>query len=127
METKTCPDCKRLVKEWNEKCVDCGFTLVMEPEVQIRARYLRGPALGALLFTQGWSVGARTYLWFIASLIPIVGIGALIILTLFGRRISWERGGWASWEEFQTRMRVMDIVGVVWVLLLIATYFVVKK
>lgn len=125
--TKTCPECKVLVKEWNEKCQGCGFTLVLEPDDVARARYLRGPSLGALLWTQGWAVGARTYLWFLASLIPIVGIAALIVLTLFGRRMSWARGSWASWAEFQKRMRLMDAIGVAWILILVAVYFLVRR
>ena len=82
---KTCADCKKQVEEWNEKCGGCGFTLVIEPDEKRRARYLRGPSLGALLWTQGWTFGARLYLWFLLSLIPIVGFVALFacLLCLF--------------------------------------------
>lgn len=127
MKKKNCPDCKQLVKEWNKQCKDCGYTLVLEPEEAARARYLRGPALGALLWTQGWAIGARTYLWFLLSLVPVIGIVSLIFLTLFGRRISWESGGWASWEEYKSRMRMMDIIGLVWIGILIVIYFIARQ
>lgn len=126
MKKTNCPDCKLLVKEWNEKCGGCGYKVVLEPEAKTRAIYLRRPSLGALLWTQGWALGGRAYLWFVISLIPVVGVAALIILTIFGRRISWERGSWASWEEFQSRMRLLDILGVVWILLLVGVYFLAR-
>jgi hypothetical protein len=101
--------------------------LVMEPEEAARARYLRGPSLGALLWTQGYAFGARLYLWFLLSLIPIAGVVALVALVMFGRRWSWGRGGWASWEEFQDRMRLLDMIGICWVLTLAIIYFLARK
>ncbi|EKD33402.1 MAG: hypothetical protein ACD_76C00039G0008 [uncultured bacterium] len=127
MENKTCANCRQLVDEWNESCKKCGFTLVLEPDEKSQARYLRGPSLGALLFTQAWCVGARLYIWFLFSLIPIAGIAVLIIMVLFGRRLSWKYGGWQSFEEYKTRMRNLDILGAVWVILLIAVYFVARQ
>jgi hypothetical protein len=127
MNKHACPDCKTLVKEWNKKCEGCGYKLVLEPEAEARASYLRRPSLGALLWTQGWAFGARTYLWFVVSLVPIVGVAALIILVIFGRRISWSRGGWASWDEFQSRMKMMDVIGVIWILMLVVIYFLARS
>lgn len=118
----TCVNCKKEVEAWNERCGSCGFTLVLEPDEKRRARFLRGPALGALLFTQGWTLGARVYFWFLLSLIPVLGIAALILCVIFGRRWSWKYGGWSDWEEFVKRMRVMDAIGVVWILILIGVY-----
>jgi hypothetical protein len=122
----TCTSCKKEVDEWNKKCNNCGFTLVLEPEQETRARFLRGPSLGALFFTQGWALGARLYFWFLISLIPAVGIAALILCTIFGRRWSWKNGGWSDWNTFTKRMKVMDALGVAWVLMLVIVYFVVK-
>lgn len=126
MNEQTCPDCKALVKEWNKKCGGCGYKLVLEPEAEGRASYLRRPSLGALLWTQGWALGSRTYIWFALSLIPVVGVVPLIVLTIFGRRISWNRGSWASWEEFKTRMMLMDVIGAVWILALVVIYFLAR-
>lgn len=109
------------------KCKDCGFTLVMEPDEKKRARYLRGPALGALLWTQGWTFGSRLYIWFILSLIPIVGFVVLFICLIFGRRLSWKNGGWSSWEEYKRRMRVLDIIAGVWIAGSIGAYFYLRS
>jgi hypothetical protein len=118
----TCTSCKREVEEWNERCKSCGFTLELVPDQRRKARYLRGPSLGALLFTQGWAFGARLYAWFLLSLVPVVGIVALFACLFFGRRWSWKYGGWSDWDEFQNRMRLMDMIGVVWVAILAGLY-----
>lgn len=123
----TCRTCKAKIEEWNKACGSCGFRLVLEPEEQTRAKFLRGPSLGALLFTQGWAFGSRLYLWFALSLIPIVGFVVLFVLLIFGRRLSWKQGGWASWEEFRVRMRFLDAIGLAWIAALFAAYFWIRK
>jgi hypothetical protein len=119
---KSCKNCKEKVDLWNKECVGCGFKLVLEPEEETKKRYLKTPTLGALLFTQGWTFGARLYFWFILSLIPAVGIAALILCVIFGRRWSWKYGGWSSWETFQERMKLMDFLGVMWITILAVIY-----
>jgi len=125
--SKVCPTCLKEVEECKEKCGDCGYTLILEPEEKTRAKYLRTPSLGAMLFTQGWTFGARLYVPFLLSLIPIVGIPVLVFCTLFGRRLSWKFGGWSDWQEFQKWMKIMDGVAIAWIILLIISYFVFKK
>lgn len=122
-----CRSCQAEVKEWNEHCRGCGFTLVLEPDEKARARFLRGPSLGALLWTQGWTFGARLYVWFLLSLIPVVGLVVLFICLIFGRRLAWASGGWADWEEFRSRMRLLDALAVIWIGGLIASWFWVRK
>jgi len=119
----SCTNCQKEVEEWNQKCGSCGFHLVLEPDELLRARYLRGPSLGALFFTQGWTLGARLYVWFLFSFVPIVGIVVLFICLIFGRRWSWKSGGWSNWQEFQKRMRLLDLIGVIWMAILIGVYF----
>lgn len=121
-ENKSCPQCKKMVDLWNEQCTACGVHLVMESDEVTKQRYLRGPSLGALLFTQGWTFGARLYVWFLLSLIPLIGLIVLFVCLFFGRRWSWKYGGWASFTEFRSRMRLLDSIAVGWVLLLIALY-----
>jgi hypothetical protein len=123
---KTCKSCKHQVDTWNEECGGCGFTLVLEPDEKRKARYLRGPSIGALFFTQGWAFGARLYAWFLLSLVPVFGIIALFACLFFGRRWSWKYGGWSNWEEFTRRMRMMDVIGGVWLAILIASYLIVR-
>ncbi len=122
----TCKQCKDQVDIWNKSCGSCGFHLVLEPDEAVRARYLKGPSLGALLFTQGWAFGARMYVWFLVSLIPVFGLIALFACLFFGRRLSWKQGGWSSWQEFQSRMKVMDIIGGVWIAILVGSYFAAR-
>lgn len=112
---KTCKQCRIQVEEWNERCGGCGFTLVLEPDEKQRARYLRGPSLGALLWTQGWTFGARLYVWFLLSLIPIAGFVALFACLFFGRRWAWKYGGFSDWEEFKSRMRLLDVLAAIWI------------
>lgn len=126
-DPKTCKQCKLDVKEWNERCGGCGFTLILEPDEKIKARYLRTPALGALLWTQGWTFGARMYLWFILSLIPVVGLVALIVCVIFGRRWSWKQGGWSDWETFHQRMRLLDAVAVIWIIGVIIMWLYLRQ
>jgi hypothetical protein len=124
---KACLACQAKLEEWHEVCDGCGYTVVLEPEEKIRAQYLRTPALGALFFTQGWFLGARLYILFALSLIPIVGIPLLVIGITVGRRLSWKFGGWSDWNEFQQRMRLLDLLGIVWLASLVVIYFVFKK
>jgi len=120
---KVCKQCKDKVDIWNKKCGGCGFTLVLQPNEQMKARYLRTPSLGAMLFTQGWALGARLYVWFLLSLMPVIGIVALFACMFFGRRWSWKQGGWSSWQEYTDRMKLMDRIGIAWVCILIISYF----
>ena len=120
---QTCKQCKHQVELWNKQCGSCGFHLVLEPDEQRKARYLRGPSLGAMLFTQGWTFGARLYLWFLLSFVPIIGLIVLVTLLIFGRRWSWKHGAWSSWEEFTHRMCLLDLLAMLWVLILIGIYF----
>ena len=122
MKGRKCKSCLEKIDEWNESCGSCGYHLVLEPDERRKVRYLRAPALGALLWTQGWTFGARLYLWFLLSLVPVFGLIALFACLLFGRRWAWKYGGWADWEEFEHRMKVMDAFGVIWILGLIIGY-----
>lgn len=124
---KICEQCQKTIEECNEKCGNCGYVLVMEPEAEIQKKYLRIPSLGALFFTQGWTLGARLYIPFLFSLIPIIGIPNMIICILFGRRLSWKFGGWSDWREFQKWMRILDGVAIVWIIILIGIVFWFKK
>ncbi|PJA46735.1 hypothetical protein CO172_03640 [Candidatus Uhrbacteria bacterium CG_4_9_14_3_um_filter_36_7] len=123
MSKKACIQCQKIVEEANKVCTACGYHLVFEPNQEKQAKYLRGPSLGALFFTQGWAFGARLYLWFILSLIPFFGFVVLFVLFFFGRRLSWKSGSWASWQDFEQRMALMDKIAIGWILLLVGIYF----
>lgn len=116
MEQTVCTSCEAKLHAWQEQCRDCGFVLVRKEEQDLarEQRYLRIPSIGALLFTQGWTFGARMYVLFILSLLPGVGIAALCLSFLFGRRLSWKYGHWKDWETFTKRMRTLDLLGLAW-------------
>ena len=42
---KTCPNCKKQIKKLNQKCQNCGFKIIMEPDEKTKERYLKGPSL----------------------------------------------------------------------------------
>lgn len=121
MET-TCRNCKTQVEEWNKSCGACGFRLVLEPEEAYRTRVLRRPSIGALFWTQGWTLGSRLYGWFLISLIPPLSPIALVACLMYGRRWAWKRGAWADWAEFESRMRLLDALAIAWVAFLGAAY-----
>jgi hypothetical protein len=123
----TCKSCKANVDAWNEQCDGCGFRLVLEPDEMARAKFLRGPSVGALLFTQGWTFGARLYVWFLLSLVPIVGFVVLFTCLFFGRRWSWKYGGWSDWEEFHSRMRLLDAIAALWIVGLAVSWLWLRK
>jgi hypothetical protein len=122
MQGRKCQQCTKKVDVWNESCKGCGYHLVLEPDEKLQARYLRRPSLGALFWTQGWTFGARLYGWFLLSLVPVFGLIALFVCLFFGRRWSWKRGGWADWKEFTQRMKLMDTIGLIWILGLMVGY-----
>lgn len=123
---QVCKQCQARVDEWNKTCGSCGFRLVLEPEEAIRERYLKAPSLGALLFTQGWTFGARLYIWFLISLVPGVGLLALFVCLFYGRRWSWKQGGWDSWEAFTDRMQLMDRIATAWFVGLLTAYVLAR-
>lgn len=123
---KICNKCKQQVELWNKQCSSCGFHLVLEPDEARRARFLRAPSLGAMLFTQGWALGARLYFWFLLSLVPIFGFAVLFILLFFGRRLSWKSGSWASWDKYTKRMRLLDVISIFWIAVLVFIYLYLR-
>jgi hypothetical protein len=124
---ETCVRCQKHVEEWNERCGGCGYRLVLEPEEVTKRKYLRGPSLGALLWTQGWTFGARLYLLFLLSFVPIVGFVVLLVGLLLGRRLSWKYGGWEDFETFKKRMRLLDLIAGAWVVIVLIAWFVLRR
>lgn len=124
---KTCTSCKAEVEIWNKKCGGCGYTLVLQPDEARRAQYLKTPSLGALLWTQGWTFGARLYLLFLLSLVPLAGFVVLFVCLIYGRRLSWKYGGWEDWSSFQERMRLLDAISLLWIIGVMVGYFYLRS
>lgn len=125
MTKPVCPECLHAAKDKEEHCEHCGFFLGIDSKEKQQERYLRGPAIGALLWTQGWAFGARLYFWFILSLIPVVNFFVLVVLVFRGRRLSWQKGQWISWETFEKRMRFLTILSFIWIYLLIILFSII--
>lgn len=123
---KNCPDCLETLRELQRTCGSCGYRIELVPEEEDIERYLRRPSLGGLLWTQAYAFGTRQYGWFVLSLIPFVGVVALLVMCIFGRRRSWEIGGWESFEEFRRRQRLMDGFAYVWVAILVGLYLLAR-
>ncbi len=126
MSKQKCTNIKVKAKQLDNQAKGCGFRVRLEPAEESMKRYLRTPSLGALLWTQVWAVGARMYFWFVLSLIPIVGFVPLIVLTIRGRQLSWNAGQWESFEVFKRRMRILDIVALVWFGILVGVYLYMR-
>ncbi len=62
-----------------------------------------------------WALGNRLYLWAIGALIPFVNIYFIIKLCMDGRKMSWERGTWANFDEYKKRQKTVMwvIIGVI--------------
>ena len=127
MSASVCQNCKARAVALDQECAACGFRVIIEPEAATRERFLRAPSLGALFFTQGWALGARLYLWFVLSMIPLVGFVALAVCFVFGRRLAWKQGGWTDWEEYERRLKHLDWLAVGWIGLLVCVWWLAKK
>lgn len=119
---KTCPECLEKLRELQELCKSCGYKVELVPEEEVVARYLKRPSPGGLFWTQAYAFGTRQYLWFILSLIPVVGFVALGVMFLFGRRLSWQTGGWENFTEFKARQQLMDSLAYGWLAILLCIY-----
>lgn len=126
MDSKSCPDCLEKLREAQRICEGCGYTVELVPKEEVIERYLRRPSPGGLFWTQAYAFGTRQYIWFIVSLVPIVGFVALGAMFLFGRRWSWRVGGWDNFEEFKKRQRLMDGVAYAWLCVLIFVYIYLR-
>ena len=114
------------LKELQKLCGSCGYTVELVPAEEMTARYLKRPSPGGLFWTQAYALGTRQYLWFILSLIPVVGIVALFVMFFFGRRLSWETGGWNSFAEYKKRQQLMDGLAYGWLAILLGIYLYTK-
>ncbi len=123
---KMCPECMEKLKEAQRFCAACGYHVELVPDEVVMERFLRRPSPGGLFWTQAYALGTRQYLWFILSLIPIVGVVALFAMFFYGRRWSWKVGEWENFEEYRRRQILMDRIGYGWLATLLIGYIVVR-
>ncbi len=111
-------------------CLFFGIKLIrkdaalLAPSLQGVAGY-QGLAIEQIAYTQGWSWGAcwgslvwalgnKLYWWALGMLVPIWNIYVWIKLSVDGRKLAWEKGGWQGFEQFKNRQKIMA-----WVILII--------
>ena len=83
---------------------------VITPE---QAQYLQKFSVGALTLGIFYAFGSSLVKEGFLMLIPFYNIYLWIKLMFRGRRLSFERGSWPSFEAFKQRQRLLDRVGVV--------------
>lgn len=124
---RTCPECYTKLRELAQVCAGCGYKIELVTKDEDVERFIRRPSVGGLLWTQAYAFGSRQYIWFVLSILPLTGLIALPAMFLFGRRWSWHKGGWESFEEYKRRQILLDRIGTAWVLLLMVMIFYVRN
>lgn len=117
-----CPECFTKLKELQKLCHGCGYKIELVTVDEEIERFVKRLSPGGLLWTQAYALGTRQYLWFVLSILPITGFLALPAMFIFGRRWSWRVGDWNSFDEFKQRQKLMDRIGIAWVLFLLLVY-----
>lgn len=101
----------------------------MEQSVDSKDIFLKRWSWGGFLVSPIWALGSRKYvagiLLLLACIIPIIPFGFGIYYGIKGRQLSWEKGGWSSFEEFAKRQRLLDNVCFALFLVSLVLYFVV--
>jgi len=85
-------------------------------------KFIRGGSLSAFFGGLIWALGNKLWLWVLLGLIPFVNIYVWLKLTFHGRRMSWEKGDWQSFEQFKNRQKV-----VAWIVLAFAVLFILAS
>ena len=122
IKEKKCPDCFAKLRELQELCKGCGYKIELVTKEEEVERFIKRASLGGLLWTQAYAFGTRQYMWFILSILPIMGFIALPAMFIFGRRWSWKVGGWKSFDEYKRRQVLMDRIGMGWILILVGIW-----
>lgn len=107
-------------RRYREEQSDKLTGLNTEQEIYIKAPWDWIAFFGAFI----WALGNRLYGWALLSIIPLVGLFPWIVLTLVGRCMSWERGGWKSFDQFYQRQRVLKIIISIIILLVVVMQIV---
>ncbi len=70
-------------------------------------KYIRGGSLSAFFGGLIWPLGSKLWLYALLSLVPLVNIYVWLKLTFHGRRMSWEKGEWQSFDQFKQRQKLL--------------------
>lgn len=75
-------------------------------------QYISRWSWGAFLAGVIWPLGNRMWLWAVLTLVPVVNLYAWIKLSISGRQMAWEKGGWQNFEQFKKRQTIVAWVAV---------------
>jgi len=79
--------------------------------------YIRKWSWGAFFGQLFWPLGNKLYFWSLAVFIPFFNIYAWFKLSISGRKMAWEKGGWKNFEQFKKRQKIMALIIGVFIIL----------
>lgn len=79
--------------------------------------YLKKWSWGALFLGFWWTLFSRIKVYSLLFLIPFANLFFFFFFGKKGRRFSWEKGNWKSFEEFQKRQKKLDKIGKIFIIL----------
>lgn len=78
-------------------------------------KFVRSWSWGAFFLGFIWALSSRLYGWGIAlfflSFVPIANLIFWIYFSVVGRKKSWEKGKWESFDAFKNRQKLLDKIG----------------
>ncbi len=85
--------------------------------VNSQDKFINGWSWGAFFLGFIWALASRLYLYgvlmFVASFIPLVNLVVWIYFAIAGKKLSWEKGHWESFELFEKRQRLLSKIGAI--------------
>lgn len=89
-------------------------------QIEYISKWSWGAFLGGII----WPLGNGLWLWALLRIIPLVGLYAWIKMSLSGRQMSWEKGGWKSFDQFKKRQQI--VAAVAWALFVLGIFLVLS-
>jgi len=100
--------------------------------VNPQEKFIGGWSWGAFFLGFIWALASRLYLYgvlmLVASFIPVVNLAVWIYFAIAGKKVSWAKGQWESFEVFEKRQRLLNKIGLVvfLVMILLAAFAIVR-
>src|SRR3989344_4618612 len=75
-------------------------------------KYINRWSWGATFFGFWWALFSKIPVYSLLYLIPIANLFFIFYFGKKGRRLSWEKGKWKSFNDFKRRQKVLDRIGI---------------